>query len=129
MGFERGHPKYGGKRKGSPGSKQQVYERAQLLALIDATQAAHPAVTCNPFQFLLELMMNEQAETGHRLTAAIELSHRLLPKLAAVKVSGNAEAPLRVVYEVSLGQDPMAHANGRHPSTTEVKVDRSTDGV
>lgn len=86
-----------GRRKGSQ-NKLTVTTRALLWECIEQYSTADKS--CNPFVRAVELLRDEQ-DPAVLLRAIDFLGDRLLPKLSAVKVSGDAEAPL-YVYQVEL---------------------------
>lgn len=108
--------KTGGRTKGTRNKRTQHTVQA-LRDYID--EQSTPAKSCDPFLRAVDLLRDSE-DPDVILKCITFLGDRLLPKLAAVKVSGDVETPVQVVYQVSLGQDPMLPANGHHhgPGTT-----------
>ena len=95
---------HGGKRNGSgrpKGARNQVsvQSRDELWAYIQQQCALGKAA--NPYEVLVETMATTE-DARLAVQCAKELATYLLPKLATVKVSGDAEQPLTVVYQVEL---------------------------
>jgi hypothetical protein len=88
MSFTPGHPKYGGRRKGTT-NKVALSTLVQLQAYLDQEGV-------NPFVVLVDLMRTTSDEKI-KLLCASTLADRLLPKLKAVEVSGNPDKPLLVL--------------------------------
>ena len=84
----KGHPKTGGRTKGTP-NKVHIRTREELWAYIDAQVAQGKAA--NPFQVLVDTMLSSPLE---RIQCATALADRLLPKLKAVEISGYPHKPL-----------------------------------
>jgi hypothetical protein len=118
--FRKGHKKVGGRRKGTP-NKVVVKTQEALWEYIDLLSAqGHEA---NPLRLLVDLMVQSPDEQM-QIKCAIALADRLLPKLSAVKLSGDAEEPVRTVSTVELWEqrltrslrevEAMRQANGAH---------------
>jgi hypothetical protein len=107
--FTRGHKKVGGRIKGTP-NKLVLKTQADLLTYIE--QLEGQGVRANPLAILVD-MMTTNRDDKIRLTCAIALADRLLPKLAAVKLSGDADEPVRTIYHVELWEQKLRTALAR----------------
>ena len=94
----------GGRRNGAgrpvgSRTKVSVESREELWAYIQQQCALGKGA--NPYEVLVETMATTE-DARLAISCAKELATYLLPKLATVKVSGDAEHPLTVVYQVEL---------------------------
>jgi hypothetical protein len=94
----KGRKTGGGSRKGIP-NKSPLKSREALWTYIHQQQAL--GHTANPYEMLVHLMITSQDE-HIKVNCAKELAMYLLPKLTALKLSGDAEEPVRTVYTVQL---------------------------
>jgi hypothetical protein len=81
-----------GRKKGTP-NKVTVQTREALWAYI-----AQCGDDANPFRRLVDLMRTT-ADEHIIVSCAVALADRLLPKLKAVEVSGDADNPLKLLVE------------------------------
>jgi hypothetical protein len=81
----------GGRTKGTP-NKRTLRTREELQAFIAAHAGSDPFL--QPAGYLLAVLLGKQPADPFRLTAAIALLDRLLPKLRAVELSGDPDRPL-----------------------------------
>ena len=87
MSFPKGHPKVGGRAKGT-GNRATI-----------ARQAAVAASGLTPLDFLLSLMRDEGAELHLRLDAAKAAASFVHPKLASIAHSGKDGGPVALRVE------------------------------
>ena len=95
---------HGGRRNGSgrpkgARSKVSVESREALWAYIQ--QQCALGLHANPYEVLVQTMATTD-DARLAVTCAKELATYLLPKLATVKLSGDADQPLTVLYQVEL---------------------------
>ena len=81
MPFEPGHPKFGGRKLGTP-NKRTSSARERLVEL-----------GVDPIEYMAKIVADDSAETSLRLMAAKELAQYSFPKLRAseIAVSSNSE--------------------------------------
>ena len=115
-----GRPKTGGRRRGTRDRKPQRMSgrlREHLWAYCEATDA-------NPFEVLVTLMQRTHHEFL-QAACAKELAAYLLPKLASVKVQGEADAPLEIVHRYG-GADVRPRTTAQsHPNGAQIEPPRA----
>lgn len=103
--FEKGHPKKGGRKKGTP---NKITE--DVSALLNQLQSE--GLSCDPIELLARVVGNDHAffdrkssfTINQRMKAAVELAPYRAPKRKAIEVTttGGA-APVIIVPEKALG--------------------------
>jgi hypothetical protein len=74
MGFKPGHPKVGGRKKGTPNKRTQQIE--ELLEQMG----------CDPFKVMALICVSTTATDDMKLRAAKELAPYIAPKLGSIEV-------------------------------------------
>ena len=107
----------GGTRKGRP-NKLTVRTRDALLAYVE--QAAQDDPMAHPVRLLTAIMTSPTTSTAERLTAAMALLDRMLPKLRSVDAT--VQAQVATTYTVTLwnyhdAEEALRHAGTGAPSS------------
>jgi hypothetical protein len=94
-GRKPGRPKTGGRTKGTP-NKLTIRTREALWNLVE--QESTSAVSANPFVRAIQLLRTSD-DPAIILRCCEFIGDRLLPKLRATELSGNAEHPVQLYIE------------------------------
>jgi hypothetical protein len=126
-GFAKGHPRYGGRRKGSVSKRtKQAREIAESLGFHPIEWLSHVAVRGtmpNPDG------SETPVEAGMRLDAAKAAAPYIVPRLSATQVTGADDAPVQVNFPTqALLADPVM-ADKMADLALWVALNGDSDGV
>jgi hypothetical protein len=98
MSRQKGTPKTGGRKKGTPNKKTQ-----RLQVIIAAS-----GVT--PLDYLLNVLRDENATAMERMDAAKAAAPYVHARLAAIEHAGNVQKPMRMVVQWGGCEEPSNDA-------------------
>ena len=100
MPFEKGHPKYGGRKKGATSPAKMRAEDVKQTFL---------RMGVNPIEMLCKIARSKKPVPEHKLKALAELCRYYAPRLSTQAITGRIDSNLQVtaaIQEIMLAADP-----------------------
>jgi hypothetical protein len=91
MPFEPGHPKYGGRQKGTPSRKKMTVEKAADTFL---------RMGVNPIERLCKIAKSKKPVPIHQLEALKELCRYFAPRLSTQNITARVGADIEVAHRI-----------------------------